>query len=141
MHGTHSEGPVVWCVQSLWLDKGRETQAWSVQTPAPKVGFPSLGLVGEGPLESGKLGMEWTSACGPPSWAPLIEHFPPTEPLSFQSFTSNSLPPCGLDRSPPGSSVQGILRQGYWRGLPWPSLGLFPIQGSNPHLLLSGFAT
>ena len=59
MHGTHSEGPVVWCVQSLWLDKGRETQAWSVQTPAPKVGFPSLGLVGEGPLESGKLGMEW----------------------------------------------------------------------------------
>ena len=34
----------------------------------------------------------------------------------------------------PGSSVNGIL-QGYWSGLPCPPPGIFPTQGSNPHLL------
>ena len=34
----------------------------------------------------------------------------------------------------PGSSVPGISRQEYWSRLPFPSPGIFQIQGSNPHL-------
>ena len=42
-----------------------------------------------------------------------------------------------IDCSPPGLSV-GFPREGYWSGLPFPSLlqGIFPTQGLNPHLLL-----
>ena len=29
----------------------------------------------------------------------------------------------------------GVSRQEYWGGLPFPTLGIFLIQGSNPHLL------
>ena len=29
----------------------------------------------------------------------------------------------------------GFLRQEYWNGLPFPSLGVFLTQGSNPYLL------
>ena len=36
------------------------------------------------------------------------------------------------DRSPPGSSVRGILQQVYWRGLPFPSPGDPPDPGIEP---------
>ena len=39
-----------------------------------------------------------------------------------------------MDSSPPGSSV-GFPRQEQWSGLPFPSPGVFPIQGLNPRLL------
>ena len=39
------------------------------------------------------------------------------------------------DRSPPGSSVHGIAQARYWSGLPFPSPGIFPTQGSNLGLL------
>ena len=37
-----------------------------------------------------------------------------------------------MDCSPPGSSVHGILRQGYWSGLPFPSPGDLPDPGIEP---------
>ena len=37
-----------------------------------------------------------------------------------------------MDCSPPGSSVHGILRQEYWRGLPCPPPGDFPDPGIKP---------
>ena len=37
--------------------------------------------------------------------------------------------------SPPGSSSMGFFRQECWSGLPFPPSGIFPTQGSNPHLL------
>ena len=40
-----------------------------------------------------------------------------------------------MDCSSPGSSVLGIFQQEYWSGLPFPSSGSFPTQGSNPGLL------
>ena len=40
-----------------------------------------------------------------------------------------------MDCGPPGSSVHGIPRQEHWRGLPFPSLGIFLTQGSSPRLL------
>ena len=40
-----------------------------------------------------------------------------------------------MDCSLPGSSVHGISRQEYRSRLPFPSPGIFPIQGLNPHLL------
>ena len=40
-----------------------------------------------------------------------------------------------MDYSPPGSSVLGISQQEYWSGLPFPSLGDFPDQLLNLHLL------
>ena len=40
-----------------------------------------------------------------------------------------------MDCSPPGSSVHGFSRQEYWRGLPFPSPGIFPTQGLNAGLL------
>ena len=50
------------------------------------------------------------------------------------SVMSDSLPPYGLN--PPGSSVHGILKA---RRLEWvatpSSSGIFPTQGSNPHIL------
>ena len=43
-----------------WTKVGRLRPSQSTARPLEgKVGFPSLGLVGEGPLELGKLGMEW----------------------------------------------------------------------------------
>ena len=42
-----------------------------------------------------------------------------------------------VDCSPPGSSVHGIFQQENWNGLPSPSPGVFPTQGSNLHLLPS----
>ena len=45
---------------------------------------------------------------------------------------------CGLvDCSPPGSSVQGISRQEYWSGLPFPSPGDLPNPGIKPVSLVS----
>ena len=35
-----------------------------------------------------------------------------------------------MDWSPPGPSVCGISLQEHWSGLPFPSLGVFPTQGS-----------
>ena len=40
-----------------------------------------------------------------------------------------------MDCHPSGSSVHGIPHQEYWSGLPCPPPGIFPTQGSNPHLL------
>ena len=40
-----------------------------------------------------------------------------------------------MDYSPSGSSAPGFSRQEYWNGLPFPSPGIFPTQGSNLHLL------
>ena len=45
-----------------------------------------------------------------------------------------------LDSSPPGSSVQGILRRKYWRGLPCPPPGDLPDSGIEP-MWASGFFT
>ena len=42
-----------------------------------------------------------------------------------------------MDCSPPGSSVMGFSRQGYWSGLPFPSLGDLPdpgIEARSPDL-------
>ena len=40
-----------------------------------------------------------------------------------------------IDCSPPGSSVHGIVRQGYWRGSYFLLQVIFLTQGPNPHLL------
>ena len=40
-----------------------------------------------------------------------------------------------IDCSPPGSSVQGILQVKIPELVAVPSLGIFPAQGSNSHLL------
>ena len=40
-----------------------------------------------------------------------------------------------MDCSAPGSSVQGYSRQEHWSGLPFPSLGIFLTQRSNPYPL------
>ena len=40
-----------------------------------------------------------------------------------------------MDYSPPGSSVHGVSQERYWTGLPFLSLGIFPTQGWNSHLL------
>ena len=40
-----------------------------------------------------------------------------------------------MDYSQPGFSVMGFSRQEYWSGLPACLQGIFPTQGSNPHLL------
>ena len=40
-----------------------------------------------------------------------------------------------MDYSPPGSSVHGVSQERYWTGLPFLSLGIFPAQGWNSHLL------
>ena len=40
-----------------------------------------------------------------------------------------------MDHNLPGSSVQGIFRQEYWSGLPFPSQGIFTTQLLNPLLL------
>ena len=40
-----------------------------------------------------------------------------------------------MDCNPPVSPVMGFSRQEYWSGLPFPSLGIFPTQGLNLHLL------
>ena len=42
------------------------------------------------------------------------------------------------DWSPPGSSVLGILQARYWSGLPCPSPGDLPNQGSNPGIPCRG---
>ena len=42
-----------------------------------------------------------------------------------------------MDSSPPGSSVHGISRQGYWSGLPCPSPGDLPNPGIEPKSLMS----
>ena len=40
-----------------------------------------------------------------------------------------------MDCSPVSPLSMGFSRQEYWAGLPFPTLGIFLIQGSNPHLL------
>ena len=40
-----------------------------------------------------------------------------------------------MDCSPPGSSVHGISRQGYWSGWPFPSPGDLPDPGIEPRSL------
>ena len=39
-----------------------------------------------------------------------------------------------MNCSVPGSSVHGISQQEYWGGLPFPSPGVFPTQGSAGRL-------
>ena len=39
-----------------------------------------------------------------------------------------------MDCSPQAPLSTGFSRQEYWSGLPFPSLGIFPTQGSNPGL-------
>ena len=39
-----------------------------------------------------------------------------------------------VDCNLPGFSIHGILQQGYWSRLPFPSPGIFPTQGLNPGL-------
>ena len=39
-----------------------------------------------------------------------------------------------MDCRPRGSSAMGFSRQEYWSGLPFPSPGVFPAQGSNTGL-------
>ena len=39
-----------------------------------------------------------------------------------------------VDCSLPGFSILGFSRQEYWSGLPFPSQGIFPTQGSDPDL-------
>ena len=41
-----------------------------------------------------------------------------------------------MDCNPAGSSVHGNFQAKYWSGLPFPSSGVFPTQGWNPHLCL-----
>jgi len=43
-----------------------------------------------------------------------------------------------VDCSPPRSSVHGIFQARYWSGLPFPFQHIFPTQGSNSCLPLSG---
>ena len=40
-----------------------------------------------------------------------------------------------MDCSLPGSSAHELSWQEYWSGLPFPTPGIFPTKGSNPHLL------
>ena len=40
-----------------------------------------------------------------------------------------------IDGSPPGCPVHGIFQAKYWSGVPLPSPGIFPDQGSNLYLL------
>ena len=42
-----------------------------------------------------------------------------------------------MDCRPPGSSIHGFSRQGYWRGLPCPRLGDLPNPGIKPASLMS----
>ena len=42
-----------------------------------------------------------------------------------------------MDCSPPGSLSMRFSRKEYWNGLPFPSPGDFPTQGSNPSLFMS----
>ena len=63
------------------------------------------------------------------------------EPAVLCLVTHSCLTPCDpIDCSPPGSSVQGILQT---RILEWAChfllQGIFPTQGSNPHLLLGSW--
>ena len=54
------------------------------------------------------------------------------------AVTQSSLTLWPRDRSPPGSSVHGILQAGTlecWSGLSFPLQGIFWTQGSNLHLL------
>ena len=55
--------------------------------------------------------------------------------LLSRSVVSNTVQP--VDRSPPGSSVHGILQQEHWSG--WPGLlqGTFPPWGMEPASLTS----
>ena len=46
--------------------------------------------------------------------------------------------PRTVARQPP--LLMGFSRQEYWSGLPFPAPGIFPTQGSNPHLLISCIA-
>ena len=48
------------------------------------------------------------------------------------------LPLCDpMDCGPPGSSIHGISRQEYWRGLPFPTPGNLPNAGIEPVSLVS----
>ena len=67
-------------------------------------------------------------------------------PLRFQLSYIPQIFPCPViqscptlcdtkDCSLPGSSIHDVFRQEYWNGLPFPSPGDLPTQGSNPHFL------
>ena len=40
-----------------------------------------------------------------------------------------------MDCSPQAPLSLGFSQEEYWSGLPFPPPGIFPTQGSNPHLL------
>ena len=52
-----------------------------------------------------------------------------------QSLSHVQLSVTPMNCSPPGSSVHGIFQTRYWSALPFLLQGIFPTQGSNPHLL------
>ena len=69
----------------------------------------------------------------------------PRRSVVFNSLWPHGLQPTGLPvsvettgLSPPGSCLNGDYWSpwwDYWSGLPFPSPGIFPTQGLNPHLL------
>ena len=54
-----------------------------------------------------------------------------------RSVMSDSLRPHGWSSLTQATPSMGFSRQEYWSGLPFPSPGIFPTQGSNPGLLHS----
>ena len=52
-----------------------------------------------------------------------------------QSLSHVQLSVTPMNCSPPGSSVHGIFQTRHWSALPFLLQGIFPTQGSNPHLL------
>ena len=56
-----------------------------------------------------------------------------TSPKSKSKVVQSCLTLCNpVDYSPPGSSLMGFSRQGYWSGLPFPSPGDLPNPGIKP---------
>ena len=65
-------------------------------------------------------------------WVLCFMHWTGTGPCSF---AQSCLTLCdSMDWSPLGSSVRGFFQTRMWNGLPFPSSGIFPTQGSHPCL-------
>ena len=121
---------------------GTENERWSF-LPQWLASTPRAALF-EMCLQWARRRVDWTRSVdktGPPShcWRGLSAWSDPLLHaalclLLVRSAVSDSLRPCA--RSPPGSSVRGILQARYWRGWPFPIQGILPTQGWNPSLLL-----
>ena len=68
------------------------------------------------------LGQRSLEGCSP--WGRRVRHELATCHCSVTKLCPTLCNP--MDCSPPGSSIQGILRQEYWSGLPFPSPGDLP---------------